>query len=126
MLEWISRIPMHMIIIMLASLIAFGLFAFLLYSCRRKRAWLTLLVMVTYGLGIVLPSIVGMAVFGVAIYHFHYQVPDPALFWLSVVGWLVMLGCIVGGIIWTFVAINKSPKRKTSQSPPSTATTVAQ
>lgn len=106
--EWITRIPCEVLAIMLIAMIIFPISRSLLKACRRKWGWLTYVVVITYVIGILFPASLGVIIFGNAIGHFHYQVPDFELWALSIMGLVIMLGIITvgGGCIATAIKSN--------------------
>lgn len=92
-----TNVAMTIVGAILIATIVFIVATLLLQNCRRKRGWLTIVVVVSYFAGIVFPAVIGLIVFGNGIHYFHYKTPDPDLWTLSCFAAVVMLGIIIGG-----------------------------
>ena len=94
----------------LVTMIIFVLSSTILYFCRRKRVWLAMLVMATYGGGVAYPAVLGMQAFADAMHQYKYR-STADLFIMAFVLWVFMLIALLGGIWWIWQAINKTPDR---------------
>ncbi|MBU1083130.1 hypothetical protein KKE14_01695 [Patescibacteria group bacterium] len=100
MKEAIIGLPIFVKTVILVALFIFPIATSFLSGCRRKKGWLTWVVITTYIIGVVCPTIMGMIVISDAIYHFHYVVPDPALWGMACLLWLIMVGIAIAGGAW--------------------------
>lgn len=114
---WNIPVPVTIIVstVVVISLLIFSVTSFLLREVRRKNGWLTWIVIASYIIGVTCPAVMGMMVFGNAIRWFHYQVPDPALFGLACIGWVLMAGCMVAGGAWIMAVINHYPEEASDE-----------